>query len=193
MKRVVPWLAIALVVVIAGCKESGTQSSTSSAGESQPAAGAATTAGGSANASSGAAGSVSTGTSAGAMSAGATSQATAPAGQEITTASGLKYQDLVIGTGAEATVGRTVRVHYTGWLTDGTKVDSSVDRGQPIEFPLGTPGIIRGWKEGLTGMKVGGKRKLTIPPHLGYGAEGRPPVIPPNATLVFDVELVGVS
>jgi len=193
MKRVVPWLTIALVVVIAGCKDSGTKSSTSGAGESQPAAGSATTPGGSASTSTGTSGSVSTGASAGSMSAGATSQATAPAGQEITTASGLKYQDLVIGTGAEATVGHTVRVHYTGWLTDGTKFDSSLDRGQPIEFPLGTSGIIRGWNEGLTGMKVGGKRKLTIPPDLGYGAEGRPPVIPPNATLVFDVELVGVS
>jgi FKBP-type peptidyl-prolyl cis-trans isomerase len=192
MKRVVPWLAIALVVVIAGCKESGTKSSMSGAGESQPPAGAATATGGSASTSTGTSGSVSTGASAGSMSAGATSQPAAPAGQEITTASGLKYQDLVIGTGAEATVGRTVRVHYTGWLLDGTQVDSSVG-GQPIEFPLGTPGIIRGWNEGLTGMKVGGKRKLTIPPDLGYGAEGRPPRVPPNATLIFDVELVGVS
>jgi FKBP-type peptidyl-prolyl cis-trans isomerase len=107
--------------------------------------------------------------------------------------SGLKYQDLVVGTGAEAAAGKIVSVHYTGWLTDGTKFDSSVDSGQPYPFQLGAGSVIRGWDEGVAGMKVGGKRKLTIPPALAYGPGGRPPVIPPNATLVFDVELLGVN
>ncbi len=111
---------------------------------------------------------------------------------EISTASGLKYQELKVGTGEEAAVGKVVSVHYTGWLTDGTKIDSSLDGGTPLEFPLGAAGIIRGWNEGLAGMRVGGRRKLTIPPSLGYGDVGRPPV-PPNATLIFDVELVGVK
>ncbi len=111
---------------------------------------------------------------------------------EVTTPSGLKYDDLKAGTGAEAKAGQTVSVHYTGWLTDGKKFDSSVDRGQPFEFPLGMGRVIKGWDEGVQGMKVGGKRKLTIPPGLGYGTRGAGGVIPPNATLVFDVELLGV-
>jgi FKBP-type peptidyl-prolyl cis-trans isomerase FkpA len=111
----------------------------------------------------------------------------------VTTASGLQYQDMVIGTGTEATPGSTASVHYTGWLTDGTQFDSSRGKGQPISFQIGTQYIIQGWNEGITGMKVGGKRKLTIPPSLGYGADGRPPVIPPNATLKFDIELVAVN
>jgi FKBP-type peptidyl-prolyl cis-trans isomerase len=189
MKRIAPWLAVALLIVNAGCKESASKSSGSDSGASAGTSGSASTSG-SAGASGDAAGSASA--SAG-MSATAKSDAAAPAGAEVTTASGLKYQDMVIGTGAEATLGRTVRVHYTGWLADGTKVDSSVDRGQPIEFPLGTPGLIQGWNEGIAGMKVGGKRKLTIPPSLGYGATGKAPKVPPNATLVFDIELVGVS
>ncbi|MDO8914487.1 MAG: FKBP-type peptidyl-prolyl cis-trans isomerase [Coriobacteriia bacterium] len=99
---------------------------------------------------------------------------------------------MVVGTGAEAVSGKTVSVHYTGWLTDGTKFDSSVDRGTPFEFQLGQGRVIRGWDEGVAGMKIGGKRKLTIPPEMGYGARGSGSVIPPNATLVFDVELLGV-
>ena len=189
MKRIAPWLAVALLIVNAGCKESASKASDSGSGTSAGMSGSASTSGASGSGSS----SASAGSSAGVMSATAKSDTPAAAGPEVTTPSGLKYQDLVIGTGAEATPGRTVRVHYTGWLTDGTKIDSSVDRGQPIEFPLGTPDIIRGWNEGLTGMKVGGKRHLTIPPDLGYGAAGRAPKVPPNATLVFDVELVGVS
>ena len=105
----------------------------------------------------------------------------------------LQIEDLVAGTGAEALQGKTVSVHYTGWLTDGKKFDSSKDRGQPFQFPLGRGHVIRGWDEGVKGMKVGGKRKLTIPPDLGYGAQGAGGVIPPNATLVFEVELLGVK
>ena len=105
------------------------------------------------------------------------------------TASGLYYKDLVVGPGAEAEPGEEVTVHYTGWLHDGTKFDSSVDRGQPSTFFLNE--VIPGWQEGVPGMRVGGKRKLVIPPDLAYGAAGRPG-IPPHATLVFDVELLAI-
>ena len=108
------------------------------------------------------------------------------------TASGLQYQDVASGTGAEATPGQVAVVHYTGWLTDGTKFDSSRDRGEPFSFPLGGGQVIAGWDEGVAGMKVGGRRKLVIPPDLGYGVGGSPPVIPPASTLVFDVELLEV-
>lgn len=112
---------------------------------------------------------------------------------EITTESGLIYEDLTLGTGDEAKAGQRVSVHYTGWLTDGTKFDSSKDRNDPFAFPLGAGHVIKGWDEGVQGMKTGGVRKLTIPPHLGYGARGAGGVIPPNATLVFEVELLQVS
>ncbi|MFP5285454.1 MAG: FKBP-type peptidyl-prolyl cis-trans isomerase [Thermoanaerobaculia bacterium] len=112
--------------------------------------------------------------------------------QEITTPSGLRYTDLAAGQGDEARAGKTVDVHYTGWLENGTKFDSSLDRGRPFSFRLGGGQVIRGWDEGVAGMKVGGKRRLTIPADLGYGARGAGGVIPPNATLVFEVELLGV-
>ena len=107
-----------------------------------------------------------------------------------TTPKGLTWQDIVEGTGAEATKGAMVSVHYTGWLMDETKFDSSKDRNEPFEFPLGAGQVIRGWDEGVQGMRIGGKRKLTIPSDLGYGARGAGGVIPPNATLVFEVELL---
>jgi FKBP-type peptidyl-prolyl cis-trans isomerase FkpA len=111
----------------------------------------------------------------------------------ITTPSGLQYEDSVVGTGVEAVAGKSVDVHYTGTLVDGTKFDSSHDRRKPFSFKLGAGMVIKGWDEGVAGMKVGGKRKLVIPADLGYGARGAAGVIPPNAVLHFDVELLKVS
>ena len=105
---------------------------------------------------------------------------------------GLQYIDVVVGSGAEARAGQNVSVHYTGWLTTGQKFDSSRDRGQPFAFPLGGGRVIQGWDQGVAGMRVGGQRRLIIPPNMGYGASGAGGVIPPNATLIFDVELLGV-
>ncbi len=109
------------------------------------------------------------------------------------TTSGLYLQDLQVGTGDEAVVGTTVSVHYEGWLPNGTKFDSSRDRNDPFGFPLGSGFVIQGWDEGVVGMRVGGTRKLVIPPHLAYGQAGAPPSIPANATLVFDIELLDVT
>jgi FKBP-type peptidyl-prolyl cis-trans isomerase FkpA len=114
-----------------------------------------------------------------------------------TTASGLQYEEITVGEGAQAQAGQNVTVHYTGWLRNddgsaGNKFDSSKDRNDPFEFPLGAGRVIKGWDEGVQGMKIGGKRKLIIPAELGYGARGAGGAIPPNATLIFDVELLGV-
>lgn len=112
---------------------------------------------------------------------------------ETTTPSGLIIDDIKTGEGQEARPGQIVTVHYTGWLTDGRKFDSSKDRHDPFQFHLGGQEVIAGWDEGVVGMKIGGVRKLTIPPHLGYGPRGAGGVIPPNATLVFEVELLGLN
>jgi FKBP-type peptidyl-prolyl cis-trans isomerase len=114
-------------------------------------------------------------------------------GSPTTTASGLQYWDIVVGTGATAAPGNTVKVHYSGFLASGQKFDSSRDRNEPFSFPLGAGQVIKGWDEGVAGMKVGGQRQLRIPPQLGYGAAGAGGAIPPNATLIFDVELLGVD
>jgi FKBP-type peptidyl-prolyl cis-trans isomerase len=114
-------------------------------------------------------------------------------GKVSTPSPGLKIEELKEGTGGTAKAGDTVEVHYTGWLKDGTKFDSSLDRGKPIEFTLGTGRVIKGWDEGVAGMKEGGKRKLIIPSELAYGPRGRPPVIPPDAELTFEVELVKIK
>jgi FKBP-type peptidyl-prolyl cis-trans isomerase FkpA len=128
-------------------------------------------------------------------------QATAPntnaptkvTGPGVKTDSGLQYWDIKVGNGTEAKQGSHVRVHYTGWLTTGKKFDSSVDAGKPFDFTIGRGEVIKGWEEGVAGMKVGGKRQLRIPPELAYGAQGYPGVIPANATLIFDVQLLQVQ
>ncbi len=114
-------------------------------------------------------------------------------GEPTKTASGLEYWDIKVGSGAVAQTGQHVKVDYTGWLTNGKKFDSSVGTGHPFDFMLGAGQVIKGWDEGVAGMKVGGKRQLHIPPDLAYGAKGYPGAIPPNATLIFDVQLVDVK
>lgn len=111
----------------------------------------------------------------------------------ITTKSGLRYIDENPGNGKSPSSGKTVKVHYTGWLENGTKFDSSVDRGEPFEFVIGVGQVIKGWDEGVLSMKIGGKRKLIIPSNLAYGSQGAGSAIPPNSTLIFDVELLGVN
>jgi peptidylprolyl isomerase len=114
-------------------------------------------------------------------------------GEGVKADSGLQYWEIRVGNGEVAKEGSHVRVHYTGWLTTGKKFDSSVDAGKPFDFTIGNGEVIKGWEEGVSGMRVGGKRQLRIPPGLGYGADGYPPVIPPNATLIFDIKLLGVQ
>ena len=114
-------------------------------------------------------------------------------GDGVTTPSGLQYWEIKVGTGDEAKEGDHVKVHYTGWFTDGKKFDSSVDAHQPYDFTLGKGDVIKGWDEGVTGMKVGGKRQFRIPPELAYGEKGYKEIIPPNATLIFDVQLLAVT
>ncbi|MEZ5451104.1 MAG: FKBP-type peptidyl-prolyl cis-trans isomerase [Thiolinea sp.] len=135
-----------------------------------------------------------------AATAAAPAASTETAATAPTAADGLQMTDNKVGDGAEAQAGQVVAVHYTGWLYDeaaadkhGTKFDSSVDRGEPFRFPLGAGRVIQGWDQGVAGMKIGGQRTLVIPPELGYGANGAGGVIPPNATLVFDVELLGIE
>jgi FKBP-type peptidyl-prolyl cis-trans isomerase len=164
MFRVSRMLAVIAWVAMAGCQQSSTTSNVS--GSPAPEA----------------------------ASSPAAAVATPAPGATATTASGVKVEDLVVGTGATAEKGKTVSVHYTGWLIDKSKADhfdSSYDHGQPYQFVLGTGAVIKGWDEGLVGMKVGGKRMLTIPPDLAYGPTGSGP-IPPNATLVFETELMDV-
>ena len=122
-----------------------------------------------------------------------TSAPTKVTGDGVKTPSGLAYWDIRVGTGEVAKEGSHVRVHYTGWLTNGKKFDSSVDAGKPFDFTIGNGEVIKGWEEGVAGMRVGGKRQLRIPAALGYGADGYPPVIPANATLIFDIQLLGVQ
>ena len=170
MKQTVLWSGVVLLALFAsGCNEaSSTQGSTSS-----------TTA--------------STTTSAKAVPDAKPAE-TAPAGAEVLLPGGLKYVDLKIGDGDIAEKGMTATVHYTGWLTDrNTPFDSSVGRNQPFPVHLGAGGVIRGWDEGIPGMRIGGKRHLTIPPDMAYGSNGYPPVIPPNATLQFDIELLSLA
>jgi FKBP-type peptidyl-prolyl cis-trans isomerase len=123
-----------------------------------------------------------------------TSAPTKVTGPGVKTDSGLQYWELRVGNGEAAKEGSRVRVHYTGWLSNGKKFDSSVDAGKPFDFTIGNGEVIKGWEEGVTGMKVGGKRQLRIPPPLAYGADGTPDgSIPPNATLIFDIHLLGVQ
>lgn len=124
---------------------------------------------------------------------GASSMTQPPTQGQVTTPTGLVYEDIIVGNGPSPKEGQTAVVHYTGWLTNGTKFDSSVDRAEPFKFPVGLGHVIKGWDEGVATMKVGGKRKLTVPAHLGYGARGAGGVIPPNATLIFEVQLLGIE
>ncbi len=122
-----------------------------------------------------------------------TSAPTKVTGDGVKTASGLQYWEIKIGTGAVATSGSRVKVHYTGWLDTGKKFDSTVEAHKPYSFTLGKGEVIKGWDEGIEGMKVGGKRQLRIPPDLAYGEDGHPPQVPPNATLIFDVQLLAAT
>jgi peptidylprolyl isomerase len=188
-------LACMLAAVLALAAACGGSSSDTKSNSPAPAGGATQTTGGVKPSSSATAGGAAT-APAGTAPAGAQSDGNAPGiptvtGDIVTTASGLQYIDIKVGDGESPKPTDTVTVHYTGWLTDGTKFDSSVDRGQPATFPLN--GVIAGWTEGVGSMKVGGKRRLIIPSGLAYGPSGRPPLIPGGATLIFDVELLKIN
>jgi FKBP-type peptidyl-prolyl cis-trans isomerase len=168
-------LALAAAVLTVGCAASTKQSSSSSSSSTSTTA----------KASAAPTGEAPAGSAAGAPGA-------AAGGQLHKLASGLQYQDIVVGSGKMAEAGMNVSIQYTGYLTDGTKFDSSLDRGQPLKFQVGGGQMIAGFDEGVKGMRIGGKRKLTIPPDMAYGAAGRPG-IPPNSTLLFDIELLDVQ
>ncbi len=178
--RILIWPALACAVALAGCNQSSTTTSTGTTTTGSTTTQAAPPSAGGPQATTPSEGGTTAG---GQMSA-------APAAHEVTMPSGLKYQDVKVGDGPVAETGSTATVDYTGWLTDGTKFDSSKDHGQTFDFKIGAGQVIRGWDEGVKGMRVGGVRRLTIPSELAYGAAGAPPVIPPNATLVFEVELL---
>jgi FKBP-type peptidyl-prolyl cis-trans isomerase len=168
------WLVVGVVVLVAACSQSEAPKPDQSA--AQPTAAASTTS-----------------AAPNKPSDAASPPPIASTGQSTPAVTDLKIEDTKVGTGDAAVAGKSVTVHYTGWLTDGTKFDSSKNHGQPFTFQLGAGQVIRGWDQGVVGMKVGGVRKLTIPPSLGYGANGAGGVIPPNATLVFEIELLGVN
>jgi len=170
-------LALAAAVLAVGCNETKTETTSSSSLTTSATATPVTTP------------PSTTSTAPSGQAAGGTTEG----GKMHKLASGLQYEDLVVGSGKMAEPGMNVSVQYTGWLTTGFKFDSSVDRGTPYKFQLGAGQVIAGWDEGIKGMRIGGKRKLTIPPDMAYGARGMGGVIPPNATLLFDVELVDVQ
>ena len=181
-------LGAALVLVLVGCNQTSQQSGVTSGQSTSGASASSSTP--SENTASGAA----TTTTATATTPSATTPGASSTGGSVhKLASGLQYEDLVVGNGKMAEPGMNVSIQYTGWLTDGTKFDSSLDHGEPLKFQLASGQMIPGFDEGVKGMRIGGKRKLTIPYSLGYGEAGHPPVIPPKATLIFDIELLDVK
>ncbi len=187
MKQTALWgVAVLAIAIATGCNQTSTTQGSASTATGSTTTGAATTPAAAPDAQKPAA-------APDAQKPATTPDAQAPAGNEVTLAGGLKYTDLKVGDGDIAEDGLLATVHYTGWLTDGTKFDSSVDRGQPFQFRIGAHNVIAGWDQGVKGMRIGGKRHLTIPPDMGYGANGYPPTIPANATLVFDIELLALS
>ena len=185
-------LGAALALALMGCNQTSQQSGVTSGASTSGASASASNSAPSQNTSSDAA-TTTTATATVTTPPATTPGASSTGGTVHKLASGLQYEDLVVGNGKMAEPGMNVSVHYTGWLTNGSKFDSSLDRGEPFKFQLGAGAVIQGWDEGVKGMRIGGKRKLTIPPDLGYGSHGAGSVIPPNATLVFDVELLDVK
>ena len=184
--------AFAAILALAGCQESSTTTSTGGTGSQSSTA----TTGGGASTTTESTGS--SAVSATPTTPGATAfEMSTDKSMEVATPNGasarLQYKDLKVGDGSIAETGKVAMVHYTGWLTDGTKFDSSLDHGEPLQFRIGEGRVIQGWEKGVLGMRVGGKRRLVIPAPLGYGDRGYPPVIPGNATLVFEIELLGLQ